>query len=58
MQARLNGFAELRRPPRDLYPLLNGVLILALLSPDARERWRQRVVTAGFRELRDFISVS
>ena len=56
--ARLNGFAELRRPPADLDPLLNSVLILALMSPAARERWRQRLVTAESRELRDFISVS
>jgi cellulose synthase/poly-beta-1,6-N-acetylglucosamine synthase-like glycosyltransferase len=55
---RLAASVELRHPPEPVDALLTRPVILALMSPMARDRWRQTLVSAGAMELRDFIFVS
>lgn len=54
---RLATSVELRRPPVRVDALLTRPLILALMSPAARDRWRRALTVAGAMELRDFIFV-
>ncbi|MCE9627378.1 MAG: glycosyltransferase, partial [Candidatus Eisenbacteria bacterium] len=56
--ARLAASVELRQPPGDLEGLLTRPLVLALMAPQARERWRRHLAAAGAREMQDFIFVS
>ncbi len=55
---RLTASVELRRPPVALGRLLTQPLILAFLSPTARDRWRHALTSAGADEMQDFIFVS
>lgn len=55
--ARLAAVCELRTPPARMEALLSRPLIIVLMSPVARERWRYALTAAGALELRDFIFV-
>jgi len=49
---------ELRRPVPEAVPRLEPPLVLALMAPIARERWRSVLTKRGLRELSDFIFVA
>lgn len=55
---RVGACFELRRPVPELAPGLDTPVVLALVAPAARERWRETLTGAGRRELHDFIFVA
>jgi hypothetical protein len=55
---RVRAVHEARRPPARLAPELRPPLVLALMAPPARTRWRGALVAFGLREMRDFIFVA
>jgi glycosyltransferase involved in cell wall biosynthesis len=56
--ARIERCVELRRPHTGSVPSLHPPLVLAVMAPVARERWRSVLASRGLRELRDFIFVA
>jgi GT2 family glycosyltransferase len=55
---RLERSVELRRPAPESLESLRPPLVLALVAPVARERWRSVLTNRGLRELSDFIFVA
>ncbi len=56
--ARVAGCHEIRRHDTELAPKLESPVVLALMAPEARGRWRRSLTHAGRRELLDFIFVA
>jgi hypothetical protein len=48
----------MRRPDPGTVPALRPPLVLAVMAPVARERWRSALTHSGLRELSDFIFVA
>ena len=55
---RIERRVEMRRPRADAIPELQPPLVLAVMAPVARERWRSVLTDRGLRELTDFIFVA
>jgi glycosyltransferase involved in cell wall biosynthesis len=56
--ARVETYHEVRKPLPKLAPPWSSPLVLALMAPEARARWRDYLTRWGRRELHDFIFVS
>ena len=56
--ARVAGLHEVGRGGTELAPQLESPVVLALMAPEARGRWRRCLARAGRRELLDFIFVA
>jgi hypothetical protein len=56
--ARIEHRIEMRRPRAEALPGLHLPLVLAVMAPVARERWRSVLTHRGLRELSDFIFVA
>jgi glycosyltransferase involved in cell wall biosynthesis len=55
---RIERRVEMRRPDPGTVPALRPPLVLAVMAPVARERWRSALTHSGLRELSDFIFVA
>jgi glycosyltransferase involved in cell wall biosynthesis len=56
--ARIEQRVEMRRPHVEEVPTLRPPLVLAVMAPSARERWRTALTLRGLRELSDFVFVA
>ena len=56
--SRLAAFVEQPRPPLSPQRVLEGPLLIALISPEARERWRIALSAQSMREGIDFIFIA
>ena len=56
--SRIERRMELRRPHTGAVPSLEPPLVLAVMAPVARERWRAALCGSGLRELSDFVFVA
>jgi hypothetical protein len=56
--ARIETYHEVRKPIPKLAPNWRFPLVLALMAPAARARWRASLEMWGRRELADFIFVA
>jgi glycosyltransferase involved in cell wall biosynthesis len=55
---RIEHRLEIRRPYMELTPSLRPPLVLAVMAPLARERWRAALTLRGLHELSDFVFVA
>jgi glycosyltransferase involved in cell wall biosynthesis len=55
--ARVSACIEARRPGPGWAPRLAAPMVLSLMAPEARRRWRRFLTGDGWRELEDFIFV-
>jgi hypothetical protein len=55
---RIERRVEMRRPSAEAVPGLHPPLVLAVMAPVARERWRSVLTHRGLHELTDFIFVA
>lgn len=55
---RVSVCHEIRRPVAGALPDLRAPLVLALMAPQARRRWRDALTRSGLRESDDFIFVA
>ena len=51
--ARVTACVEIRRPRPEAAPDWAKPVVLALMSPEARRRWREALTGLGWRELRE-----
>ena len=56
--ARIERRVEIRAPHAGTVPTLRPPLVLAVMAPVARERWREALRDRGLRELSDFVFVA
>src|ERR1051325_6044021 len=55
---RVAACVEIRRPGPGVAPHWATPVVLALMAPEARRRWRESLARLGWRELREFIFVA
>ena len=55
---RIERRVEMRPPHAEMVPVLHPPLVLAVMAPVARERWRSALTRGGLRELSDFVFVA
>jgi len=58
LASRLSNTYEIRRPFARGLPAIEPPVVLALVAPNARQRWRTVLTGRGLRELTDFIFVA